>query len=130
MKIGLAGDQKAKASIETFEPEFLNGWPLFGRGGAGHVPMAGPGDDSPIELGVDLTDLFENLEGDEDDEAGFFVDFSRAAKSKAVGQVHECAVRFYDAKGGFLREVPLKIKGGKFGNKPLKLTSTLKGLKS
>ena len=115
MTIGIAGDKNASAPEHEFAPQAFNGWPLFGGGNAGHVPMAGPGDDTPIEVGIDLTSLLKNLAPDNDGKGRLFLRLSRADGSSATGELHECALRSYDPKGSFLGESQLIIKDGNFG---------------
>ena len=63
MTIGIAGDKDATKPEHELAPQALNGWPLFGnrKNNVGEVPLAGPGDDSPLELGIDLTPLLNKL---------------------------------------------------------------------
>jgi len=128
MTIGIAGDKDAAAPEHEFAPEAFNGWPLFGGGNAGHVPMAGPDDNTPLEVGIDLTSLFKNLGPDEDGEGRLFLRLGRADGSDATGELLECALRTYDPKGKFLRESPLKIQDGKFGKSALKIDAALSDL--
>ena len=123
-----AGDKDAAAPEHEFVPEEFNGWPLFGRGNAGHVPMAGPDDDSPIEVGIDLTSLLKKLGPDKDGKGKLFLRLSRAAGSDASGKLHECAVRTYDPKGDLLRESQLNIKDGSFGKSRLKVDTVIRDL--
>lgn len=115
MTIGIAGDKGADASEHEFAPEAFNGWPLFGGSNAGHVPMAGPSDGTPIEVGIDLTPLLKNLGSDKDGRGRLFIRLSRSDGSDAVGELHECAIRTYDAKGSLLRESKIEIDDGSFG---------------
>lgn len=129
MTIGIAGDPKAKKPEHEIAPEAFNGWPLFGRGGnGGHVPLAGPEDDTPLEAGIDLTPLLEKLGPDTDGKGKLFIAFSRADGSKAEGQLHECALRSYDSKGKFIREQAVKIKDGAFGESLLQVEVLVNGL--
>jgi len=129
MTIGIAGDKNAKTAEYEISPEAFNGWPLFGRGGnGGHVPLAGPKDDTPIEVGIDLTPLLEKLGPDKDGKGKLFLQFSRADGSKVEGQLHECAVRLYDPKGKFVRESAVKIKTGNFGESPLQIDTMIRNL--
>ena len=124
MTIGLARDPDAEEPEREFAPEAFNGWPLFGRGGhGGHVPIAGPEDDTPIEAGIDLTSLFEKLGNKK--EAKLFVKLSRADGSEVEGELLECGVRNYDEKGKFFKEQKLTIKDGKFGKSPFQMGSAL-----
>ena len=126
LTVGVAGDSKAEDPEYEFAPEAFNGWPLFGRGGnAGHVPMAGPDDHTPIEVGIDLSELTEKLKADGKKVGRFFLTLSRADGSEAVGQLHECALRSYDSKGKLIREIPVEIDGGKFGKSPLTLEAVI-----
>ena len=125
MTIGVSGDQDATAPAHEIAPEAFNGWPLFGRSNAGHVPLAGPEDDTPLEVGIDLTSLMDQLGSDKDGKQKLFLKLSRAKGSEATGQLHECAIRSYDAEGKLLREIPLSIKDGKFGEAELKLDTEI-----
>lgn len=129
MTIGIAGDKGADAPVHEFAPEAFNGWPLFGEGGnAGHVPIAGPGDDTPIEVGIDLTSLLNDLGPDEDGEGRLFLRLDRADGSEATGEVLECAIRSYDAKGELVNESQVTIQDGKFGKSPLKIETVIHDL--
>lgn len=128
MTIGIAGDKNATKSEHEFAPEEFNGWPLFGGSNAGHVPMAGPDDDTPLEVGIDLTSLLKELGPDEDGEGRLFLRLNRADGSDATGELHACAVRTYDDKGGFLRESQLDIEDGNFGKSPLKIETVISDL--
>jgi len=124
--IGAAGDKDASSAENEFAPEAFNGWPLFGRGGhGGHVPLAGPGDDAPIEVGIDLTSLLKDLDSDNDGKGRLFLQLSRANGSEASGELHECAIRRYDAKGDFLRETKVEIEDGQFGKSALKIDTII-----
>lgn len=128
MTIGIAGDEASVAPEHEFAPEAFNGWPLFGSKHAGHVPLAGPKDDTPIEVGIDLTSLFHDLGIDEDGKGKLFLRLSRAKGSSAVGELQECAVRSYDLEGKFLGESQLEMKNGKFGDTALHLEMTINDL--
>ncbi|MFT4550149.1 MAG: hypothetical protein ACI8XO_002807 [Verrucomicrobiales bacterium] len=130
MSIGIAGDKDATAPEHEIAPEAFNGWPLFGGGNAGQVPMAGPDDDTPIEVGIDLTSLLKGFDSDKDGKARLFLRLSRADGSDVVGKLHECAVRTYDPKGRLLHEAQLDIEGGDFGESPLKMDTVISGLMS
>jgi len=130
MTIGIASDKDASAPEHEFAPEAFNGWPLFRRGNAGHVPIAGPEDKTPIEVGIDLTPLIDKLGPAEDGEGKIFLRLTRADESEAVGVLHECAVRSYDPKGNFIRESELTIKDGNFGKSLLMIETVIKGLTS
>ena len=124
--LGIAGDKDATAPEHEFAPEVLNGWPLFGKGDhVGKVPLAGPGDDSPLELGIDLTPLIDKLGPEGSGDGRLFLRFSRADQGGATARVHACAIRHYDAKGDFLRESAVSLKEGRFGESPLTLEADL-----
>jgi hypothetical protein len=107
-------------------PEVLNGWPLFGDGNnVGEVPLAGPGDESPLEVGVDLTPLLEKLGPEAKGEGRLFLRVGRSEKSEASGTLQACAVRSYDDKGAFVGESVVEIKDGGFGGTPLSLDALL-----
>lgn len=128
MTIGLSGDPKATEPEQTFEPEAFNGWPVFGRTHAGHVPMAGPEDDTPLEVGIDLTGLLDQLGQDDDRKGKLFLRLSRAKNSDAVGQLHEAAVRWYDSAGVLIAEQPIEVADGVFGGSSLHIDSQISGL--
>ena len=128
--VGIAPTSDAPEAGYEIAPLALNGWPLFGRSNGGHVPLAGPGNYSPIELGIDLTPLLEKLGSKAVEEGKLFFRFTRADKSKAQGKVHECAIRRYDESGQFVRESPIEVKDGGFGESPLEFESLLGVLKS
>ena len=126
--IGIAGDKDATEPEHEFAPQALNGWPLFGKGrnNVGEVPLAGPGDDSPLELGIDLSPLLEKLGPDPDGDGRLFLSFGRAEKSEATGLLHDCAIRSYDAKGAFVRESAIGIPDGTFGQNNLDLQTIIR----
>jgi hypothetical protein len=128
MTIGIASDKDAAAPEHEFAPEAFNGWPLFGGGNAGHVPLAGPDDDTPIEVGIDLTSLLQDLGPDKDGKGKLFLRLSRADGSDAVGELHECAIHTYDPKGHLLRELRLDIEDGNFGKSLLKIETVISDL--
>jgi hypothetical protein len=90
--------------------------------------MAGPDDNTPIEVGIDLSSLFEDLGSDQDGQGRFFLQLSRADGSDASGELHECAIRTYDPEGGFLRESKVDVKEGSFGKSQLKIETSLSDL--
>lgn len=122
MNIGVAGDENATAPEHEYAPQAFNGWPLYGKSSnGGHVPMAGPDDKTPLEVGIDLTALKQKLDADKDGKGKLFLKLSRADGSKATGELLECAIRSYDAKGAFLNESKLKVGEGKFGDNVLEM---------
>jgi hypothetical protein len=127
MTIGLADDPKAVSPDHEFSPEAFNGWPMFGRSNPGHVPLAGPHDHTPIEVGIDLTELVAKFGPDFDGEGKFFLRLDRAKGSKAVGYLHECAIRHYDENGKLTAEEPVEFTGGKFGRKVLEVEAAMDG---
>jgi hypothetical protein len=127
--IGVARDENATRPDHEFEPQALNGFPLFGKnrkGNVGEIPLAGPGNDSPLEMGIDLTPLFEKLGPDAKGKGRLFLRFATAEKSDATGTVHACAIRHYDEKGSFVSESNIEIKDGAFSKSPLTLESVFR----
>ncbi len=90
--------------------------------------MAGPDDDTPIEVGIDLTSLLKDLGPDKDGQGKLFLRLGRVDGSNAVGELHECAVRTYDPKGRFLGESRLDIEDGNFGKSLLKMETVITDL--
>jgi hypothetical protein len=125
--IGIAADRNAAKPDHEFSPQPLNGWPLFGnrRNHVGEVPLAGPGDDSPLELGIDLTPLLEKVGAGFADDGRLFLSFGCDDRSDATGKLHACAIRQYDEQGSFVRESVVEITDGAFGEKPLMLETIL-----
>ena len=125
--IGVAGDKDATKAEHELAPQPLNGWPLFGKpkNNVGEVPLAGPGDESPLEIGIDLTPLLSKLGAKSAGDGRLFLSFSGAENSDASGVLHAAAIRHYDEKGAFVRESVVKIQEGAFGKKPLTLTTAL-----
>ena len=121
--VGFARDRNATQPDRELAPQPLNGWPVFGNGKdfVGEVPLAGPGDDSPLEIGIDLTPLIGGSETD----GRLFLRFGCAEKSTATGLLYACSLRSYDAGGSFVRESNVKIPDGAFGRTPLTLETTL-----
>ena len=103
----------------------MNAWPLFKGSNPGAVPMAGPGIDKPIELGIDVSELLDQLGEDDDGKARLFLNFGRAEDSEAEGEVLACAVRTYNSEGELIREWPIEIQGGGFGENELVLRTDL-----
>jgi hypothetical protein len=128
MTIGIAADKDATEPEHEIAPETFNGWPLFGKGGhAGEVPLAGPDDGTPLEAGIDLTELFAKLGSDAENPGRLFLRLSRADGSDATGELHECAIRSYDSKGQFLHESQVEFQDGTFGESPLRIEATIQG---
>jgi hypothetical protein len=126
--IGIAGNKDATKPEHELAPQALNGWPLFGKNrknNVGQIPLAGPGDDSPLEIGIDLTPLLDKLSPGLDGDGRLFLRFSSAEKSDATGMLHACAIRSYDAQGAFVRESVVEVKDGTFGNTALSIESVL-----
>ena len=126
VSIGIAGAKEATKPEHEMMPEVLNGWPLFGDGNnVGEVPLAGPGDESPLEIGVDLTPLLEKLGPEAKGEGRLFLRVGRSEKSDASGTLQACAVRSYDEKGALVGESVVEIKDGGFGGTPLSLDAVM-----
>ena len=129
MNIGISGDENAAEPEHEFAPEAFNGWPLFGKGAnAGHVPMAGPGDNTPLEVGIDLTSLLNELGPDQDGKGRFFLELGRADGSDASGEIHECAVLTYDSQGSLLSESKVDLTEREFGKSTLNIESIVTDL--
>ncbi len=124
-RIGIAGDVKAQSAEHEIRPQVLNGWPIFKGSHPGSMPMAGPGEDKPIELGVDLSDLLAKLGKDADGKARLFIHLGRKKKSKATGELHACAIRHYDSKGVLIREIPVEFEKGAFAKNELVITAEI-----
>ena len=122
MTLGISKDPKSSNPDHEMKPEAFNGWPLFGRANAGHVPLAGPDNDAALEVGIDLTPLFEKLEPGERERSRIFVRLGRAENSKAKGVLHEAGVRSYDSDGTFQKEVSLEIPSKAFGKHDIEVS--------
>ena len=72
-----------------------------------------------------MSELLDRLGEDDDGKARLFLNFGRAEDSEAEGEVLACAVRFYDNGGQLIREWPVEVQGGGFGEKALVLHSEL-----
>jgi hypothetical protein len=125
VSIGIAKDKSATKPEHEFAPQPLNGWPLFGKpkNNVGEVPLTGPNDDTPLEIGIDLTPLF-NL-SDSNTDGRLFLRFNNAEKSNASGTLHACSVRSYDNKGKFIRESAVDIPDGNFGKTTLVIETSI-----
>lgn len=125
--IGNASDKNATQPEHELAPQVLNGWPLFGnrRNNVGAVPLAGPDDNTPIELGIDLTPLFNLLNPGADSTGRLFLRFSCADKSNASGKLESCGIRSYDNNGKFIRESAVEISDGNFGKTPLVIETSI-----
>ena len=123
MTIGIAGDKDATSPERELAPQPLNGWPLFRKEHhVGDLPLAGRDDNSPLELGIDLTPLLDTL-GDAPGVGRLFLKFACADKSDATGIVHACAIRRYDARGTFVGESAVEFQDGSFGATPLAIST-------
>lgn len=128
VSVGIAGNKDATKPEHELAPQFLNGWPLFGRNrkdNVGEVPLAGPGDENPLEVGIDLTPLVNKLASGTAGDGRLFLNFGCEGKSDATGKLQACAIRAYDDKGAFVRESAVEVKDGSFGKTPLKLEACL-----
>lgn len=127
VSIGIAKDKNATKPDHELAPQPLNGWPLFGKpkNNVGAVPLAGPDDETPLELGIDLTPLFKPLESDLHSDASLFLRFSCVDKSDASGILHACTIRSYDKKGKFISESAVEIPDGNFGKTPLVIETSI-----
>ena len=126
--IGIARDKNATAPEHELAPQVLNGWPLFGKNrkeNVGQVPLAGPGDDSPLEIGIELGPLLDKLGTGSAEPGRLFLSFQCDDQSDATGKLHACAIRQYDDKGAFLRESTVEVADGNFSKEPFKLETTL-----
>lgn len=124
--IGISGSRDATGPEREFAPQPLNGWPLFGKKDhVGDVPLAGPDDNSPLELGIDLTPLLNGQVPGPDGTCRLFLHFSAADGSDMKGELHACAIRSYDARGTFIGESAVEVKDGSFGPSPLSITAIL-----
>lgn len=124
LTIGIASNQNTKEPEHQIAPEAFNGWPLFGKANAGNVPLAGPDDDTPLEVGIDLTPLFAKIPDPEN--ARIFLNISCAKDSDAHGEIHKCAIRHYGSKGKLLGESPFEISKRKFGKNTLQFSTPSK----
>lgn len=120
MTVGVAADPGAEAPDVEFAPEAFNGWPLFGRANAGAVPMAGPEDETPLEVGIDLTPLLEKLDPGHGGAGRIFLTLGRADGSKASGELLKCAVRSYGPQGRLRREQEVEVDEAAFGEATLR----------
>lgn len=125
MTVGLSSDAGATKPEQTIAPQAFNGWPIFGNSGPGAVPLAGPGDDAPLEVGIDLTPLLEQLGRDDFESGRVFLNLSRKDGSKMAGELHEAAARFYDEQGDFIREQSIEIESGSFGDTELAMRANV-----
>ncbi|MDG2486464.1 MAG: hypothetical protein P8M65_02025 [Roseibacillus sp.] len=125
LRIGVSELQDITAPRHEVSPEAFNGWPLFGRANAGPVPLAGPGEEGPIEVGIDITELVGKLSSEGDGEGRLFVTLGTKEGSPAKGVVKECALRSYDTKGQFVSESSLEVGGGAFGKDAVQLSGKI-----
>lgn len=125
VSIGMAKENGATAPSSEIAPEVLNGWPVFGGLSGGRVPISGPGESKPIEMGIDLTALAVECGRNPGTKRQIFVRMGLVDGSKADGKLYECAVRHYDDKGKFVRESVLEQQEGKFGPTELNIKAIL-----
>ncbi len=126
--IGIARDKNATKPEHELAPQVLNGWPLFGKNlknNVGQVPLAGPGDDKPLEIGIDLTPLLEKSGIGAAGDGRLFLSFRCDDQSDATGKLHACAIRNYDNKGSFVSESVVESKDGSFDKKSLMLETII-----
>jgi hypothetical protein len=126
--IGIAGVKDATKAEHELAPEVLNGWPLFGenrKDNVGEVPLAGPNNDSPLEIGIDLTPLLNKLGPESAGDGRLFLSFNCAEKGETTGVLQACAIRHYDDQGSFVRESVVAVQDGTFGKKALTLETIL-----
>ncbi|MEM1354296.1 MAG: hypothetical protein AAGH88_05365 [Planctomycetota bacterium] len=130
LTVGLAGDRQAIEAEQTYAPEAFNGWPVFRRGGsAGDVPMAGPDDDTPLEIGIDLTPLLDALGHDAYGGGKVFLRLSRQDGSDATGELHAASVRLYDREGELATELPIDVTNGTFSEEPFEISKQVPDIK-
>ncbi|MEM9345907.1 MAG: hypothetical protein AAGB26_04735 [Planctomycetota bacterium] len=127
MTVGLSTHMDTNEAENTIAPEAFNGWPVFGRSGPGHVPLAGPGDDTPLEAGIDLTPLLDAAGDKLGDHAAVFLsmDLSRAKGSDAKGELIEAGLRRYDAEGVFIDETPVQFDQGAFRDEGIQIKAII-----
>jgi len=125
--IGIAGKKDATKPEHELAPQVLNGWPLFGnrKDNVGQVPLGGPRDESPLEIGIDLTPLVSKLGPAAGGDGRLFLNFSCAEKGNTTGVLQACAIRHYDEKGSFVRESVVEVRDGTFNKKALMLQTVL-----
>jgi len=127
--LGIAGDKDAAKPEYEYAPQVLNGWPLFGkRNITGQVPLAGPDDNTPLEIGIDLRSLLAGLNDDADGIGRFFLRIDSAESSEANSKLYECAIRTYDAEGAFVSEAEVAIRDGNFGESPVVIEALIHDL--
>ena len=127
MTIGIASDKDAAKPEHELAPQVLNGWPLFGtpENNVGQVPLAGPGDESPLEVGIDLTPLLKKLGKNSTSNARLFLSFNCAENTDTTGVLQACAIRHYDDRGTFVRESGVEVQDGTFGKKTVTVETIL-----
>lgn len=128
MTIGISKDKNATAPEHTLAPQVLNAWPVFGnRNLVGDIPLAGPNDPNPLELGIDLTPLLDKLGADPKTDCRIFLNFHTANNAnETTGVLHACAIRNYDTKGTFLSESTVEFQNGDFSKSSLTIETNLR----
>jgi hypothetical protein len=81
--------------------------------------MRGRNNLQPIEIGLDLSHLAGALAGGTGGK--FFLTLDRRDGSDAAGELLQASVRFY-RRDRLTREHKFAFKGGKFGDRPLRLS--------
>ena len=76
-------------------------------------------------MGVDVSELLAKLGPDADGKARLFIRMSRKEKTELSGELKELALRHYNENGKLIREVPLEVKEGAFGEKELVLSAVI-----
>jgi hypothetical protein len=79
----------------------------------------------PIEVGIDLTPLFDYLDGVKDGDAKLFLSMNGAGRGEFEGVLYECGIRNYDYEGAFLRETKVKVGEGDFSKSPIQIYTTV-----
>ncbi|MGJ8655275.1 MAG: hypothetical protein ACSHX6_02405 [Akkermansiaceae bacterium] len=128
MTVGISSNENAVEAEFNYNPEHLNGWEILGENKPGNTPMAGVDNDTPLEVGVDITHLYEKLANDNDGKARLFIKFHTVTGSKASGELHSCSIRSYSEVGKFIDESTIEVENGNFGdakNPSISLQSTI-----
>ena len=115
MKIGIAGDGDPKIWIE---PEPFNGMQSLG-GRVGQVPMRGPDDKQPIEVGVDISRLLDSIPDTK--KPRIMLEISGADQSESRGRFEEAELILYTSKGKQIYDQTFDFNPAEFDNAGLRL---------
>lgn len=104
IRVGLANDQNSEEPLHSKVPFFFSGGKCLGE-----LPMNGKSK-SPLEMGVDLTDIWEKV--DKNKTLKFFIEYSTREGISSKGEIESISLLQYDSKGTQVKNLPIKVVDG------------------